>query len=1162
MVKDKNVEYTGMSLHNILKGFAIAAVTVAATGEANALVTNNYFTRTSAMESDRWVKIKVSRTGIQQVTAEQLRAMGFDNPEQVAVCGYGASLLNSQKISSDTPDDLTPVAAYWDGEKLLFYGEADFTTTARLVSSNRAWSAQNSRNFYTPYGCYFLTTRYNPVRPRTVKLADREAANWHDTSASQVHIEEENILPEVGARFFHSDFVAEPRQSFDVFLPGYRPSTADDTRSYSGRTGLNITMAVGVGAERSGTGRWYFDGEGTSTYKYINHFTARRSEVIYREAIPQENVYLANPAKTADDHYTLRADMSSVTGAWFYALDYLNVTYRRNNDLSAGGQQRLMFESVTDRDNLRFTNLPAGAQVWDITEPRVPRVLTLSEPGYDASRYVTFDRTISAVSANPATVMVFDPATDPYPVEVIGEVPCQNLHGMEVPQMVIIAASTYMPQAERLAELHRTLQGLDVAVVPQEQVYNEFSSGMSHPMGIRRFMKMLSLRQPGRLRSLLLFGAAAQDNRNTRGLLNDYEGSYIPLFQNQQLTSGGWLGKSYATDAVCGILSEEFSLNGVDGRNLAVDMDINVGRIPASDIGQARDIVDKIEAYLKNPPVAGSFNRALLCADSGNGNDFLQQADETEATIRENFPSVMIAKAYASYFPSSTLPSIIERNLSAGAGYWYYTGHASPGILSGANWSTGSIKDNSYTYPPFAMLATCRAAYFDHEPGFGTTALFQPKGGAIALVGAIREVYKDPNHVLGTAVTEKYFTANENTTLGDVFRMARNKVNRDAIDILDGGRRDSTNIINTACYNFLGDPEISLYIPGEKVRLTSVAGSSTGTATVTPLTKFNITGEVGPQGAADDTFDGELSLAIYDAPFEATATATEGGETHVHTSTLDQDLIYEARFPVKQGRFSADITLPTPSRPGISNRVTLYAATPDGSRRAVGSYEGLTVTDLPEGFDESLYSAPEISALYLNEPSFTSGDNVCGSPVLFANFAADPSGLTGSSSLLGQSLTVTLDDSKTFYKAAGHLRYATDGTASLEFPLGEMADGPHTVTVKVRNTAGISASRSIDFTLVNTPIKATLEALTDNDAASAILSLAHDLDGTPDATVQLFDAAGNTVFSATGATFPYTLPLRDSAGNDLPQGRYTARVLLHYGLQYGATDPVEIIVMK
>lgn len=1151
-----------MPLHTIKK-LTLAAITAAlAALSAQALVTVNYFTRTSAMAEDRWIKIKVSQTGIQQITGEQLRALGFEHPEHVAVCGYGSSMINNQQISSDVPDDLTPVAAIWDGEKLMFYGEADFSASARLVTSNRAWSAVNSRNYYTAHGCYFLTTRYSPVRPRTVKLADRTPANWLDTSASQVHIEQENIMPEVGARFFHSDFVAEPKQTFDVFMPGYRQSTSDDTRNYSGRTGLNITLAAGVGSERSGTGRWYFEGENSSTYKYINHFTARPNEVVYREAIQQEHVYLANPAKTADDHYTLRADISTVTGVWFYALDYLSIIYRRDNDLSAGGQQRLIFENVTNRDNMRFTGLTEGSQVWDITKPRSPRILTLSEPGYDSSRYVTYDTAADATKETPATIIVFDPATDPYPVEIIGEVPCQNLHGMSVPQMLIIAASTYLPQAERLAQLHRDLQGLDVAVVPQDLIYNEYSSGMSHPMGIRRFIKMLALREPGRLRSLLLFGAAAQDNRNIRGLLNDHQGSYIPIFQNQQITSGGWLGKSYATDAIYGVLSEDFTLNGVDGRNLLGDMEINVGRIPAYDSGQATAIVDKIEEYLKNPPVAGSFNRALLCADAGNRNDFLQQADETEATIRENFPSVTIAKAYNPYFPGDNLTATIERNLSSGVGYWYYTGHASPGNLSGANWGTGQIKSNTYTYPPFAMLATCRAAYYDHEDGFGTTALFQPAGGVIGLVAAIREVYKDPNHVLGTAVTEKYFTADETTTTGDVFRLARNQVNRDALAILDGGRRDSSNIINTACYNFLGDPEIPLYIPAEKVRLTSVNGSTDGKATVSPLQKFTISGEAGPQGSADETFDGELTIAIYDAPFQATATTTENGETFTHTSTLDQDVIFECRVPVVRGRFTADITLPTPARPGVSNRVTLYAATPDGTRRAVGSYEGLTVTDLPEGFDESLYSAPEITAAYLNDPSFTSGDNICGTPTLFATFAPDDTGLAGNSSLLGQSLTVTLDDSKTYYKAAGLLKYATDGSASLEFPLGEIADGPHTVTVKVRNMAGISASRTLDFTLVNTPVKATLTAETDSDNGTSTINLTHSLEGTPEATLQFFDAAGNNLYTATGATFPFTMPLRDNSGAELPQGRYTVRALLHYGLQYGATDPVEIIVLK
>ncbi len=195
----------------------------------------------------------------------------------------------------------------------------------------------------------------------------------------------------------------------------------------------------------------------------------------------------------------------------------------------------------------------------------------------------------------------------------------------------------------------------------------------------------------------------------------------------------------------------------------------------------------------------------------------------------------------------------------------------------------------------------------------------------IGLVAAIREVYKNPNHVLGTAVTEKYFTADETTTTGDVFRLARNQVNRDALAILDGGRRDSSNIINTACYNFLGDPEIPLYIPAEKVRLTSVNGSTGGKATVSPLQKFNITGEAGPQGSADETFNGELTIAIYDAPSRPTQPQPKTGETSHTPSRSTKDVIFECACGGARRASRHDSPHPTRpgTLPGVSNRVNL-----------------------------------------------------------------------------------------------------------------------------------------------------------------------------------------------------------------------------------------------
>ncbi len=174
-------------------------------------------------------------------------------------------------------------------------------------------------------------------------------------------------------------------------------------------------------------------------------------------------------------------------------------------------------------------------------------------------------------------------------------------------------------------------------------------------MGIRRFIKMLALREPGRLRSLLLFGAAAQDNRNIRGLLNDHQGSYIPIFQNQQITSGGWLGKSYATDAIYGVLSEDFTLNGVDGRNLLGDMEINVGRIPAYDSGQATAIVDKSRNTSRTrlwqaPSTARSYAPTPATATTSSSRPTKPKPPYAKTSLGRT-----IAKAYNPYFPGDNL---------------------------------------------------------------------------------------------------------------------------------------------------------------------------------------------------------------------------------------------------------------------------------------------------------------------------------------------------------------------------------------------------------------------------------------------------------------------------------------------------------------------------
>ena len=71
----------------------------------------------------------------------------------------------------------------------------------------------------------------------------------------------------------------------------------------------------------------------------------------------------------------------------------------------------------------------------------------------------------------------------------VGMVSNQNLHGLEQAEYLIVTNSLFLSEANRLADLHRA-NGTTVHVVTNEQIYNEFSSGMQDACAIRMFAKM------------------------------------------------------------------------------------------------------------------------------------------------------------------------------------------------------------------------------------------------------------------------------------------------------------------------------------------------------------------------------------------------------------------------------------------------------------------------------------------------------------------------------------------------------------------------------------------------------------------------------------------------------------------------------------------------
>ena len=104
----------------LTKLLLLLAVILGASATAFAL-DKSYYAAHSKLAEGRWVKVKVSTTGIQELSFEALAAFGFNDPSKVKVFGYGGKVL-PEILSKDHTDDMNQVAPSIIGNKLYFYG--------------------------------------------------------------------------------------------------------------------------------------------------------------------------------------------------------------------------------------------------------------------------------------------------------------------------------------------------------------------------------------------------------------------------------------------------------------------------------------------------------------------------------------------------------------------------------------------------------------------------------------------------------------------------------------------------------------------------------------------------------------------------------------------------------------------------------------------------------------------------------------------------------------------------------------------------------------------------------------------------------------------------------------------------------------------------------
>lgn len=1104
-------------------------------------ISPSYYSPSSALASGRWIKVRVSEAGIQQVSYDALRAIGID-PEKATVWGYNSACLASHRFSLAHPDDLPQVPVYRSGDRLLFYGEADI---AVLLRSDR--QVRVSRNLGDFYGYYFITDSREAlpdVAVETSPSADLDPKTTH-TSFRYFEPEEYNIL-RAGPRFYSKRLTPEGREvAFD--LPDWTGS-AYMYYDYAGlpvagvkNAQLSVTTSENIQREmimvqslydRSGSGnshwRYSLASRPTASSEKTNYITFKRKDATTDASDRVSFTFLPPETSKAD----------------FTCLDWVSLCYTRANRL----------EQASSSLRLDYSGVLAEGQQINIETSRPLRVIDITDPLAVKSLAAGFDESLGATVVSPGgtrSMVAFDPDGVFPEAEIVGETANQDYHGAATPDMLVVVPPGLKSYGERVASLHAEYQGMEVLVADETAVFNEFSSGARSIEAVRRLVKMFCDRDPGKLKYLYFIGPGTYD---ARGIEMPHSETKTLVFGAENILDAANDATDYLNDGFFAMVDDNFSPDSVWNEKPA----LSVGRLPIDSPSSLETYLAKTEDYLKNPPLGGTYGDALIMCGAGDENSHLAQAQSLAALITGLDPSVTIKKCYSALFPQQNGESVllretISRNFSRGIGYFCFTGHSAYHQIGDSFTNAGQIHAVSYNAPAFGFFASCGTNEFDFRSTSIVTEFLTTENGPMAIVSSARQVYQNLNGLLSEAFAKNYFTASPGDCIGDIYRRAATI-------------RNSSNSLqkNTMSYNLAGDPALPVCVPSRVAALTRIDGNETAdVATVAPCKPVSLEGEIrGADGETDASFDGKIFVRVYEIPAVRKSNTTFD-PTSVDVD-LDETLLAQFTGEVKGGHWTVNAVFPEPARTDASktNRVALYAVQ-EGSTLTASGADTASLMVLPTREDDANGQEilfPEITEMYLAAPGNGDGTVVSEGSPFVARVKPGEGGINLSTGIIGASTTLVLDEKKPL---AYTTHFLDDGSLEIRYPLSDLADGFHRLHLSVADNYGNRTWRSMGFE-VRSEAKASLavEGLVQRESAE--IQLVHDLGFSPSGRLVIEDLFGNTVFTRDDVSFPFSWDLKTTGETpeDIPDGTYRAYAVLQApGLRL-STTPVTLTVVR
>ena len=1084
------------------------------------MVAQSAFSAHSLLAEGRWWKMAVNADGIYCITVSDIAALDGVSLDSIALFGGRGGMLPSSNMAAHS-DDLLPCAVKFldhndngrfdASDSLLFYGESPHVW--RYVEQEQRF--EYNVHAYANFNYYYLTIgNHVPLRVSNVEMDDSDISSIQQyTAVALRHLDHVNTHGGgriwVDEKFTHS----LTDHAYSLSLPAVPSSGSVLARyAFASISDRASSFSVTVGSSR----RQISFPPSTRYLIALESFTGLSSRLVEFQC-----TYRPSDANAAGylDFIELNAQVPlAYSGGALFVRNKLNIAPGAKNRFQVSGNgQRI--------------------SVWDVSNPTQPQSLFV--------RFGNGSFSFDAFTEEAGTYLIYT-ASDlsrPASIETISN---QDLHGAQVPDYLIVCHHDYLQQAERLADLHRIREGLDVLVTTQEEVFNEFSSGKPDPVALRQLLRCWKAKASDSMsftRYLLLFGKGTYDNRDILGAHQ----TTVLTYQSQ--ASFDDEGDVYPSDDFYGHL-DDYAAGDFDGK-----VSIAIGRLPAKSKAEADWMVDKIENYMVNsdlqkPQIRGDWrNYVCLLADDADPSCspdtcFASDSEITARLIRDRYPNFNLDRIYADSYPQqsgadgSYYPDVnnaLQQRLNYGCLLLNYIGHGSSSYIGTERFMqlTDIDKYSNHDRLAFFVTSTCSFGRYDQLTDIcGAEAFLLADAAGVGVVAAARPIH----HVQAFNTNLCLFALDPVNTVGDALRYAKNATST-AHSIL-----------------LLGDPALHLSIPRNDIVVTHINGIPVDSARIdslTVLSQVTVTGEVRrPDGSLYDDFDGVIFPIVFDREVSCRTLANDNDSTEIDF-VQQKNILYKGRENVTGGKFSYTFTIPRDVSYQYGPAKFSHYAHSDIDN-ASGQYGNIRFG----GFNEDVIISelhPSVE-LWMDSPAFHDGALTNETPTLYARLT-DSVGINAAGSGLGHDITAVIDGNP-FSTITLNDFFEPDildsRNGDICYTLGKLNDGLHTLTLKCWNIFNFSGSATISFRVANdrNPQIGAVIASPNPAHDRTLIRVDHNLAASlASVTIDVYDIRGQRVRTfvpvvSGGSMVAVSWDFTSSSGALLPSGIYLVRAVL------------------